>query len=208
MAYFPILEIVCRRWFPDEQSCAGRLLAGLGNMEDAEAGLDLWRLAVKVNDSPALKELIQSNAEWDIVHERLTKNSSGEEFLTDWNRFMKAHGHHCRGEIELYNRRWSETPDYILGLIRSYLGSMEKTNPLENHRRIAAEREQLAQELPSKTHQSCQAGCFQSSACSRSVWFGISREHQKRSHKTNSIYALDTARTWQKAGGRLFNSGQ
>jgi pyruvate,water dikinase len=58
---------------------------------------------------------------------------------------MKAHGHHCRGEIELYNRRWSETPDYILGLIRSYLGSMGKANPLENHKRIAAEREQLAQ---------------------------------------------------------------
>ena len=103
--YFPILEIVCRRWLPDEQSCAGRLLASMGNMDDAEAGLDLWRLAAKVNDSPVLKGLIQSNVKWDIVHERLTKSSSGEEFLIDWNRFMKAHGHHCRGEIELYNRR-------------------------------------------------------------------------------------------------------
>ncbi|MGB7582725.1 MAG: PEP/pyruvate-binding domain-containing protein [Sedimentisphaerales bacterium] len=145
MVYFPILKIICKRWLPDEQSCAGRLLAGLGNMEDAEAGFDLWRLAAKVNDSPALKELIQSNAGWDILHEGLTKSSSGKEFLIDWNRFMKAHGHHCRGEIELYNRRWAETPDYILGLIRSYLGSMDRTNPLENHKRIAAEREQLAQ---------------------------------------------------------------
>ena len=150
MAYFPILEIVCSRWLPDEQSCAGRLLASMGNMDDAEAGLDLWRLAVKVNDSPILKELIQSNVEWDIVHEELTKSSSGEEFLIDWGRFMKAHGHHCRGEIELYNRRWSETPDYILGLIRSYLGSMGKANPLENHKRIAAEREQLAQKCRRK----------------------------------------------------------
>jgi len=145
MAYFPILEIVCSRWFPDEQSCAGRLLAGLGNMEDAEAGLDLWRLAVKVNDNPILKELIQSNAGWDILHKQLTKSSPGEEFLIDWSRFMKAHGHHCRGEIELYNRRWSERPDYILGLIRSYLGSMDRTNPLENYNRLAVEREQLAQ---------------------------------------------------------------
>ena len=145
MVYFPILEVVCKRWLPDEQSCAGRLLVGLSNMEDAEAGLDLWRLAVKVNDSPALKELIQSNAGWDILHEGLTKSSHGEEFLIDWSRFMKAHGHHCRGEIELYNRRWSETPDYILGLIRSYLGSMGKANPLENYKRLAVEREQPAQ---------------------------------------------------------------
>jgi rifampicin phosphotransferase len=145
MAYFPILEVVCKRWFPDEQSCAGRLLVGLSNMEDAEAGLDLWRLAVKVNDNPALKELILSNAGWDTVYERLCKNSYGQEFLMSLDRFMKAHGHHCRGEIELYNRRWSETPDYILGLIRSYLGSMGKANPLENHKCLAAEREQLAQ---------------------------------------------------------------
>ena len=145
MVYFPILEVVCKRWLPDEQSCAGRLLVGMSNMEDAEAGLDLWRLAVKVNDSPILKELILSNAGWDTVYERLCKNSYGQEFLIDWNRFMKAHGHHCRGEIELYNRRWSETPDYILGLIRSYLGSMGKANPLENLKRLASEREQFAQ---------------------------------------------------------------
>ncbi len=126
------------------------LLASMGNMDDAEAGLDLWRLAVKVNDNPVLKELILSNAGWDTVYERLCKNSYGEEFLIDWGRFMKAHGHHCRGEIELYNRRWSETPDYILGLIRSYLGSMGKANPLENHKRIAAEREQLAQKCRRK----------------------------------------------------------
>jgi pyruvate,water dikinase len=145
MVYFPILEVVCKRWFPDEQSCAGRLLVGLSNMEDAEAGLDLWRLAVKVNDNPDLKELIQSNAEWDIVREGFVKSASGEEFLTDWSRFMKAHGHHCRGEIELYNRRWLETPDYVLSILRGYLNSMGKTNPLENYKRLAAEREQLAQ---------------------------------------------------------------
>jgi pyruvate,water dikinase len=150
MVYFPILEIVCKRWLPDEQSCAGRLLVGLSNMEDAEAGLDLWRLAVKVNDSPILKELILSNAGWGTVYERLGKNSYGQEFLMSWDRFMKAHGHHCRGEIELYNRRWSETPDYILGLIRSYLGSMGKANPLENYRRLAVEREQLAQNCRGK----------------------------------------------------------
>ena len=150
MAYFPILEVVCKRWFPDEQSCAGRLLVGMSNMEDAEAGLDLWRLAAKINDNPALKELVQSNAKWDIVHEELVKSPSGEEFLTEWKRFMKVHGHHCRGELEFYNRRWSETPDYILGILRSYLGSMEKSNLLENRRRIVEQREQLVEKCRQK----------------------------------------------------------
>lgn len=150
MAYFPILEIVCRRWIPEEQSCAGRLLAGLGNMADAEAGLDLWRLAVKVNDSPALKGLVQSKAKWDIVHEEFVKSSSGEEFLTEWKRFMNVHGHHCRGELEFYNRRWSETPDYVLDILRGFINSIEKSNPLESRRRIAKQREQLVKKCRQK----------------------------------------------------------
>jgi len=150
MVYFPLLNIVCRKWLPDEQSCAGRLLAGLGNMEDAEAGLDLWRLAVKVNESSILKELIQSNVKWDVVYEELIKNSSGEEFLTEWKRFMKVHGHHCRGELEIYNRRWSETPDYILGILRGYLDSIKKSDMLENRRRIAEQREQLVKKCRRK----------------------------------------------------------
>jgi pyruvate,water dikinase len=146
IVYFPILDIVCKRWIPDEQSCAGRLLAGLGNMEDAEAGLDLWRLAVRVSENPDLKELVQSNVKWDIVCEGLAKSNSGEEFLAEWKRFMKVHGHHCRGEVEFYNRRWSETHDYILGILRGFINSTERSNLLENHRRIVEQREQLEKE--------------------------------------------------------------
>jgi len=145
MAYFPILEIVCSRWLPDEQSCARRLLAGLGNMEDAEAGLDLWRLAAGANSSLPLKNLICADIDWHTLQTELSKTESGRDFLKGWDEFMQFHGHHCRGELEIYNRRWSETPDYILGLIRSYLGSMDKANPLENYKRLAAERERLAQ---------------------------------------------------------------
>jgi pyruvate,water dikinase len=56
---------------------------------------------------------------------------------------MSGHGHHCRGEFELSNARWSETPDYILGLVRGYLRSLGQSDPLENQRRLAEERERL-----------------------------------------------------------------
>jgi pyruvate,water dikinase len=84
------------------------------------------------------------------VYEELIKNSSGEEFLTEWKRFMKVHGHHCRGELEIYNRRWSETPDYILGILRGYLDSIKKSDMLENRRRIAEQREQLVKKCRRK----------------------------------------------------------
>ena len=46
LVYAPHLASICRRWLGDvDGSLANRLLAGVGNMDSAEAGLALWRLA-------------------------------------------------------------------------------------------------------------------------------------------------------------------
>jgi len=62
---------------------------------------------------------------------RLRLTEHGRKFLAAWDAFMTEHGHHCRGELELFNARWSETPDYILGLVRGYLRSLGQSDPLE-----------------------------------------------------------------------------
>ncbi len=143
MATYPALEIVCSRWLPEELQCAKRLLAGLGDMEDANSGLDLWRLALAANANPQLRDIILSNDDWQTISRRLTETEPGNEFLARWNEFMDRHGHHCRAEIELFNARWVETPDYILSLLGSYVHSIGKTNPLENHKKLQEQREQL-----------------------------------------------------------------
>ena len=66
--------------------------------------------------------------------------------LTAWDAFMIEHGHHCRGELELFNARWSETPDYVLGVVRGYLRSIGQSDPLENQRQLAGERERLTEQ--------------------------------------------------------------
>jgi pyruvate,water dikinase len=63
--------------------------------------------------------------------------------MADWNRFMLQHGHHCRGELELYNKRWSETPDYILQFVRSHMTQMGEIDPVQNFTRAAEQRRQL-----------------------------------------------------------------
>ena len=145
LAAYPSLEIVCSRWLPDERQCAKRLLAGLGELEDANSGLDLWRLALAADSNPQLREIIRSNDDWQTIKLKLTQTKHGNEFLTRWNEFMDRHGYHCRAEIELFNARWSETPDYILSLLSSYIRSIGKTDPLENHRKRQEQREQLTQ---------------------------------------------------------------
>jgi pyruvate,water dikinase len=59
---------------------------------------------------------------------------------------MLEHGHHCRGELELANARWSERPEYILGLVRGYLGSIDQFDPVAKHQRLAQERRQLTEQ--------------------------------------------------------------
>ena len=145
IAAYPTLEIICSRWLPEQQQCAKRLLAGLGELEDANSGLDLWRLALAADSNPQLREIILSNNNWQTIKLKLTQTKPGNEFLTRWNEFMDRHGYHCRAEIELFNPRWSETPDYILSLLGSYIRSIGKTDPLENHKKRQQQREQLTQ---------------------------------------------------------------
>jgi len=137
---------VCSKWFPDKPQCAGRLLAGLEDMNDAVAGHDLWQLAVKANSTPQVKSLILSSDNWHTISSKLAQTQSGTEFLTSRQEFMNKHGFHCRAEIELFNPRWSEMPDYILILVRSYICSIGQTDPLENHRKLASQRQALAQQ--------------------------------------------------------------
>jgi phosphohistidine swiveling domain-containing protein len=58
---------------------------------------------------------------------------------------MARHGHHCRGELELGNVRWSEEPDYILSVVRNYLRGLGQTDPLANYSRSARERQEVVQ---------------------------------------------------------------
>jgi phosphohistidine swiveling domain-containing protein len=135
----------CKKWLGEADFTLGyRLLAAQGGMADTEAGLDLWRLAELAHADEQTEAVVLSGQLWGAVHERLAGTEHGRRFLAMWDRFMAEHGHHCRGELEFFNARWFERPDYVLDVVRNYLRSIESVNPLENHRRLALERDELA----------------------------------------------------------------
>jgi phosphohistidine swiveling domain-containing protein len=142
----PILDLVCTKWFPGGKTIGGKLLAGVGGMVDATAGLDIWRLATVANSKAEVKDLILSNKDWSTIENRLSQTDSGKEFLTEWNKFMLLHGHHCRGELELYNKRWYETPDYILKFVRSNMTQIDKIDPVQKFEEATQQRKQLEQQ--------------------------------------------------------------
>ncbi len=143
-AALPVLQKIGRDWLGDRDlTLTYRLFAAQGGIADTQAGLDLWRLAALAHESTETEGLLLSEAQWDELRSRLERTEHGRQFVAGWDRFMVEHGHHCRGELELVNARWSERSDYVLDLLRSYLRSIDRADPLANQQRLATEREQL-----------------------------------------------------------------
>lgn len=149
--FFTGVDKLSRKWLGDEDGTyANRLLAGMGGMQSAEAGLALWSLACKARECAAVEEALAGEYSWEDARQRIAAVTGGDEFLSSWDGFMTTHGHHTRGEVELYNARWSEKPDYILGIVRGYLTHSGGADPAENYRERALEREKLEEECRAK----------------------------------------------------------
>ena len=129
-AYTFILFELCKQWFePDGRSTANRLLAGVGQLDSAATGHELWRLAEFADSEPEIKKLLLTQGTFSSFALQLERCGNGREFLNRWNAFMLRHGHHTRGEIELFNPRWSESPDFVLDTVRSYLEAIHAGHP-------------------------------------------------------------------------------
>jgi pyruvate,water dikinase len=139
---FIVFEL-CGQWFGAEgRSTANGLLAGLGELDSAATGHDLWRLAELAASDPEIKKLLLSNCPFFSFASQLKGCPKGRDFLAQWNAFMQRHGHHTRGEIELFNARWSESPDFVLDMVRGYVEAIQAghTSPIVRQELLAGER--------------------------------------------------------------------
>lgn len=144
-----IFFALSKRWFgADGAAIASRLTAGLGTLDPAEVGRDLWRLAEYARDHPRVRQAVREAHAFAVLERRLLDEDEGKEFLSRWRIFLGRHGHHARGEIELMNPRWNEMPDTVLALVRDYLEAMIGNLPVPaarlselGHQRAALEGE-------------------------------------------------------------------
>ncbi|MBI1818237.1 MAG: hypothetical protein HYR72_24920 [Deltaproteobacteria bacterium] len=132
------LETICRRWLGDaDGAIVSRLLSGVGGLDSAEAGLDLWRLAETARALPS--QVFAAGASFASVRAALAEGEGGRAFIAQWDAFMAQHGHHTRVEVDVAVPRWREQPDYVLSLLRSYLAS-EAASPVATHRQRSVDR--------------------------------------------------------------------
>jgi len=145
VVYYSILFSLCERSFGrDGRSIADRLLAGVGGLDDVVAGHELWLLAEQAAREPEVKAVLLGDRTFPAFASRLEGCPGGPAFLTQWNAFMQRHGHHTRGEIELFNPRWSECPDFVLDMVRGYVEAIDAGHPGPVVRRDALASERVA----------------------------------------------------------------
>ena len=139
-----VLFRLSRKWLGDaDGSLANRLISGAGGMDSAESALDLWRLAAWARQHSLVTQVLQEPGSFAAADKRLEATPAGQEFLGRWRGFMARHGHHSRGEVDVHNPRWSETPDYVLDMVRSYLRVSETADPLKLQAGRLRQRQQL-----------------------------------------------------------------
>lgn len=122
--FLVVFFALCKRWFGAQgPEVAGRLVSGLGRLNPAEAGRELWHLAVYAREHPLVCRAVLEDSTFAVLESRLLVLEEGRGFLDRWRGFLARHGHHARGEVELMNPRWGETPDLVLDMVRHYLQS-------------------------------------------------------------------------------------
>jgi pyruvate,water dikinase len=204
LAMFVVLRRLCRRWLGDaEGALANRLLAGLGGVDSAEAALDLWRLAAWVRGQPPLRAALLAGRSAADLETDLRSVPAGDEFRQRWQDFLREHGHHTRGEIDVYNPRWSERPDLVLAWLRGYLDTPPAVDPLAVHRQRAEERERLLSECRLRLRSPLKRRVFE--------WLlghaqaGLAR---RENFKSNAVKVIgELRRTILEAGTRLVRRG-
>jgi pyruvate,water dikinase len=144
MVFHGFFRRACRKWLEDQHGAlANRLLSRAGGMASAESAVAMWQLAAGALQRPDLCAALQTARSFAELSDSLIATAAGKEFLAQWHAFMKRHGHHAPGELDIAVPRWSERPDEVLRLVQGYLDSAEQCNPSRVLEERTRERQRL-----------------------------------------------------------------
>ncbi|MGV8121071.1 MAG: PEP/pyruvate-binding domain-containing protein [Candidatus Xenobiia bacterium LiM19] len=144
---FQSLHSICAKWLGDcDGSLANRLMVGSGSIVSADPGIALSELATIIHSNPELEAIVRTEECFASLNTSIRDLQGADRFLACWNDFMERYGHHSIGEFEFYNPRWSETPDYVLSLVKGYVERIELNDTLDDYRKRARECGKLAEE--------------------------------------------------------------
>jgi pyruvate,water dikinase len=114
-----------------DETAAYRCLQGFPN-KSVEAGKALWELSRLAAEDEGVRAAVTSGN---------LEALEGTSFKEALQRYLDQYGHRANG-IELAFPLWLETPEFVLGLVRSYLTG-ERGDPDIEHATLVEERDRL-----------------------------------------------------------------
>ncbi len=190
-------------WQGQDSAIANRMLGGLSGLASADAGLDLWQLAAWTHRRAELADIVSRAADFAELRRDIAGAMEGGEFFAQWNQFMLRHGHHAFGELDIHNPRWSERPDAVLDLLKSYLASLDGADPRQFQKRLARQRESLASNFRRRLTNPFQREYFE--FLFRKAKIGIALRENARNECVRVLAAV--RRTLLELGERLARRG-
>jgi phosphohistidine swiveling domain-containing protein len=135
---YGLLTYMLRHWLPaGGVELEADLLISQAELQTAEQGLALWRLAEQTRAHPSVAAVLENEEEWTTAQRALQATKEGQEFLEALAAFLTRHGARAIEEFELASPRWREDPTFVLTVIRNYLHADAALDPaagLSQHR--------------------------------------------------------------------------
>jgi phosphohistidine swiveling domain-containing protein len=138
-----LLAWLLQRWLRDvPPDTLGVLTSGLPDSFTHDENVALWKLTQRAAPFEPLRQLLQ-RGDFD----RLADAPGGREFLEAVDEFRREHPHRGCSDRDIYQPRWGDSRELVLGQVRLLLGLGAAGDPEAAHERAAQRRVEREREI-------------------------------------------------------------
>ncbi len=127
-----------------------KLVAGIGDVDSADAGYAIWALSRTVRDSDELSAELDDGVDGFLDRLRASGSDDADRFLVEFDQFLLDHGSRGPNEWEISAETWETRPEIALAAIDRVRLQRDDESPHVRNRRRADEREALTAEVREK----------------------------------------------------------
>ncbi len=155
-------------------SDAAALMSAIGNIESADAAVEMWDLSRTIKQSTALMAEFDQGIDGLLDRLSASEDPDAARFLDEWHTLMGRFGHRGPNEWDLHADSWTTAPSLPLGMLERLRFQDDDKSPHEAYQRNAAERERLGAELLELVADDAEtAGTLQAAMSSATLFFGL-----------------------------------
>ncbi|GAB6180920.1 PEP/pyruvate-binding domain-containing protein [Desulfotomaculum defluvii] len=112
----------------DDVSLSAKLVSGLPNNLTVETNDDVWCLAQTLQKSPQLLMAFHANSTESFLN-HAGNSEDGCHFISELNDLLNKHGH-LNTNMDIATDFWWEKPDIVFAMIRGFLSTNDKYDPI------------------------------------------------------------------------------